>query len=675
MVRHMATQQLSKILIANRGEIACRIMRTAERMGVRTVAVFSDADAGSMHVQMANEAYNIGPAASAESYLRMDKIIDLAHKTGAEGIHPGYGFLSENAAFADMCQSNNLIFIGPPASAIRSMGSKSASKNIMAASSVPVIDGYHGDNQADLHLHAEAERIGFPVLIKAVKGGGGKGMRIVHEPSKFAEALESSRREALKSFGDDTVLVEKYVMLPRHVEVQVFADKMGNTVYLSERDCSVQRRYQKVLEEAPAPGLSDDVRRQLGEAAVRAAVAVGYVGAGTVEFIFDAKTNQFYFMEMNTRLQVEHPVTEMVTGVDLVEWQLRVAAGQPLPLTQAQIATKGHAFEARIYAENPDKNFLPGSGPLTFLRTPTPSHTLRVETGVREGDVVSVHYDPMIAKLVVWGPDRDTALQRTRRALREYKIAGLPTNINFLHRLASHPLFEASGVSTHFIQENLKALMPPHAPAASNTIAFAVLTLLKKEHPAPSGKDAQSPWQSALGRRINDDLTRVITLSDGGNVLEIDVEYDEEGGYLLKWASEPGLVVRNVAFADDVVTAHIGDAFVRASTCMTGDDIHVFNEAGHTTIAVPAPAHASSSASASSSSALTAPMNGKIEKISCTVGQKVLQDQALVVMEAMKMELVLRAPRDGVIARIGAAAGTLVNENTVIVELEPLPKA
>lgn len=665
---------LGKILVANRGEIACRIMRTAKRLGVRTVAVYSDADANSMHVRMADEAYNIGPAPSAQSYLRMDHIVELARKTGAEGIHPGYGFLSENADFAELCQAKGVVFIGPPASAIRSMGSKSASKDIMSSSGVPIIKGYHGSNQDDQFLLAEAERIGFPVLIKAVKGGGGKGMRTVHDKSKFLESLESSRREGLKSFGDDTVLVEKYVELPRHVEVQVFADTHGNTVYLSERDCSVQRRHQKVLEEAPAPGLSSETRKQIGEAAVKAAQAVGYVNAGTVEFIFDARDHQFYFMEMNTRLQVEHPVTEMVTGQDLVEWQLRVASGQRLPLLQEQISARGHAFEARIYAENPEKNFLPGSGPLTFVRTPTPSASLRVETGVQQGDAVSVHYDPMIAKLVVWGADRNEALARTRLALRQYKIAGLNTNVEFVHRLASHPKFVEGGVSTHFIQENHADLFPPKKPLAPQSVALAILALIHNERKIPRGGDTQSPWQREVGRRLNDDLERTVTLVDGGKELAVSVEYESHDGYLLKWPGQPGVVVRGGAVHNDEVSAHVNGAFVRATVCMTGDDIHLFDQDGHVVVGLAAPSYAASTAAASSSNAIAAPMNGKIEKVNVQAGQAVRKDQILVVMDAMKMELELRAPRDGKIAKVHFAPGALVSEHAVLVELEPLPK-
>uniref|UniRef100_A0A2K5DIZ2 Methylcrotonyl-CoA carboxylase subunit 1 n=1 Tax=Aotus nancymaae TaxID=37293 RepID=A0A2K5DIZ2_AOTNA len=417
-------RNITKVLIANRGEIACRVMRTARKLGVQSVAVYSEADRNSMHVDMADEAYSIGPAPSQQSYLSMEKIIQVAKTSAAQAIHPGYGFLSENMEFGELCKEEGIIFIGPPSSAIRDMGIKSTSKSIMAAAGVPVVEGYHGEDQSDQCLKEHAGRIGYPVMIKAVRGGGGKGMRIVRSEQEFQEQLESARREAKKSFSDDAVLIEKFVDTPRHVEVQVFGDHHGNAVYLFERDCSVQRRHQKIIEEAPAPGIKPEIRKQLGEAAIRAAKAVNYVGAGTVEFIMDSKHN-FYFMEMNTRLQVEHPVTEMITGTDLVEWQLRIAAGEKIPLSQEEIPLQGHAFEARIYAEDPNHNFVPETGPLVHLSTPPADPCTRIETGVRQGDEVSVHYDPMIAKLVVWAADRQAALTKLRYSLRQCHISSL----------------------------------------------------------------------------------------------------------------------------------------------------------------------------------------------------------------------------------------------------------
>lgn len=429
------------MLIANRGEIACRVMKTARRIGVKTVAIYSEADAAALHVKQADEAFLVGPAPSAQSYLCGERIIGIAKRAQCQAIHPGYGFLSESVEFAEQCEREGLIFMGPPASAIRDMGIKSTSKSIMAAAGVPIINGYHGDDQSDERLQAEAKKIGFPVMIKAVRGGGGKGMRIAATHSGFMPALESARAESAKAFGDSSVLLERYVRSPRHVEVQVFGDTHGNVVHLFERDCSVQRRHQKIIEEAPAPGLPEEIRAELGAAAVRAAKAVGYVGAGTVEFILDKEDLSFHFMEMNTRLQVEHPITEMITGTDLVEWQIRVAAGEPLPVSQSDIRRNGHAFEARVYAESPNEDFMPGAGTLTHLSPPESSDCVRVETGVEQGDEVSVHYDPMIAKLAVWAPNRSLALNSLRARLNDFHVKK-----NFL-------LFFPS-ISTFFIKKN-----------------------------------------------------------------------------------------------------------------------------------------------------------------------------------------------------------------------------
>ena len=453
-----------KILIANRGEIACRVIKTARRLGIRTVAVYSEADANARHVRLADEAVCIGPAAARESYLVADRIIEAARRTGAQAIHPGYGFLSENEEFAEACAANGLVFIGPPASAIRAMGSKSEAKKLMGAANVPLTPGYHGDDQTPALLHGEADQIGYPVLIKAAAGGGGKGMRLVDKSEDFLAALASCQREASASFGSAHVLIEKYITRPRHIEIQVFADSHGHCVYLFERDCSVQRRHQKVLEEAPAPGMPEERRRRMGEAAVAAAQAVGYVGAGTVEFIAN-QDGSFYFMEMNTRLQVEHPVTEMITGQDLVEWQLRVAAGQPLPLRQEQLVLRGHALEARIYAEDANKGFLPATGRLVSLVPPKESVHVRVDTGVEEGDEITPFYDPMVAKLIVWDENRDAALARMRQALADYRVAGVTTNIDFLARLVACPAFAGADLDTGLIERQKDFLFPEPQPA------------------------------------------------------------------------------------------------------------------------------------------------------------------------------------------------------------------
>ncbi|KAJ2797727.1 hypothetical protein H4R21_004204, partial [Coemansia helicoidea] len=536
-----------KVLIANRGEIACRVIATARRLGIKTVAVYSAADASSMHVRLADEAYLIGEAAASESYLRADKIIEVVRRSGAQAIHPGYGFLSENAAFAERLAAEGIAFIGPPSAAMRSMGSKSESKRIMQAAGVPVVPGYHGDNQDAGFLRQQADQIGYPVLIKAVLGGGGKGMRIVERAEDFEAMLDSSRREALKSFGDDKVLVEKYLSRPRHVEVQVFADTLGNAVHLFERDCSVQRRHQKIIEEAPAPDLLPEVRRQLGEKAVAAARAVGYVGAGTVEFIMDDASQQFYFMEMNTRLQVEHPVTEMVTGTDLVQWQLEVAAGNRLPQLQDEIACTGHAFEARIYAENPDNGFLPDTGRLVHLATPAPSADVRVETGVQAGDAISVHYDPMIAKLVVRGADRQAALRVLRKALAEYEVVGLHTNIGFLRRLAQSPDFVAARVETGFIDKHVAELFPPAArpamPAVVQAALAAIIDSNTRAARATAG-GAASPWAAVDSFRINALGAQTTTVLFGDHRFDVRVTVAAGAGvYQVAVADESGAVV------------------------------------------------------------------------------------------------------------------------------------
>ncbi|KAF0411575.1 carbamoyl-phosphate synthase L chain, ATP binding domain-containing protein [Gigaspora margarita] len=526
-----------KILIANRGEIACRVIRTAKKLGIKSVAVYSEADKHSLHVKMADDAYLIGPAPSSESYLNIDKIIAVAKESSSQAIHPGYGFLSENPNFAERLANEKIIFIGPPASAMISMGSKSESKDIMIAANVPVVPGYHGTNQDPQFLKEQASKIGYPVLIKAIKGGGGKGMRIVNDPSEFEIQLESSKREAIKSFADDQVLIEKYLETPRHVEVQIFADTQGNVVHLFERDCSVQRRHQKILEEAPAPGLSNEIRQELGAKAVAAAKAVNYVGAGTVEFIMDNKDKRFYFMEMNTRLQVEHPVTEMVTSTDLVHWQLEVASGNPLPMTQDELCLDGHAFEARIYAENPENNFLPDTGPLLHIRTPSLSSNIRLETGFEQGDEINVYYDPMIAKLITKGANRTEALRKLRKALQEYEIVGLNTNIEFLKRVFSHPAFIQGEIETGFIKKYETELFAPNPEVSSYVIAQAALSLILKEHQelkkvTIGSFDPYSPWTSYFGYRPNATYERNILFHDqNDDRISADVKYLQDNSF------------------------------------------------------------------------------------------------------------------------------------------------
>src|SRR5450830_1696287 len=524
----------TKILIANRGEIACRVAATARRMGIHTVAVYSEADANAKHVAVCDEAVLIGPAPAKESYLCGDKIIAVALATGAQAIHPGYGFLSENADFADACHAAGLVFIGPPASAMRAMGSKSAAKSLMEKADVPLVPGYHGEQQDADFLHAQADKIGYPVLLKASAGGGGKGMRVIENTDDFKAALASCKREAISSFGDDKVLAEKYLQRPRHIEIQVFADTHGNCIYLFERDCSVQRRHQKVLEEAPAPGMTDERRAAMGDAAVAAAKAVGYVGAGTVEFIAN-QDGSFYFMEMNTRLQVEHPVTEMITGTDLVEWQLRVAAGEPLPKRQDELRIHGHAIEARIYAENPDKGFLPSIGTLRHLETPGAVNfelggsslepaAVRVDSGVREGDAISPYYDPMIAKLIVWGTDRKQALARMAQALAQYQIVGLAANIAFLKRLVEGQAFSEADLDTGLIERNHDTLFPAAQEAPAGALALAAEALLKAEQ-----KQGDDPWSQTNGWRMNQTYSRKLSFTDEHAAYDISITYGPDG--------------------------------------------------------------------------------------------------------------------------------------------------
>jgi 3-methylcrotonyl-CoA carboxylase alpha subunit len=659
----------TKILIANRGEIACRIAATARCLGVKTVAVYSEADAGARHVAVCDEAICIGPAAARDSYLRGEKIIAAALATGAQAIHPGYGFLSENADFADACAAAGLVFIGPPAQSMRAMGSKSAAKQLMERAGVPLVPGYHGDAQDAELLQAEANRIGYPVLLKASAGGGGKGMRVVERAEDFQAALASCKREAISSFGDDKVLVEKYLTRPRHIEIQVFADTHGNCVYLHERDCSVQRRHQKVLEEAPAPGMPPERRAAMGEAAVAAARAVGYVGAGTVEFIAN-QDGSFYFMEMNTRLQVEHPVTEMITGTDLVEWQLRVAAGQPLPQQQHALRIHGHAIEARVYAENPEKGFLPSIGTLQVMDMP--AHVafelggvgatggdpagVRIDAGVRAGDTISPFYDPMIAKLIVWGADRAQALARMAQALGEFHIVGLATNIAFLKRLVEGEAFATADLDTGLIERNHATLFPPAAPAPLAVLALAALALVAGERDAaPAASPAAhpaDPWASTHGWRMNGSYRRRLAFGDDyaatlpAGAYALDLTYHAHG-----WT----LDVDGTAHALALVSRNGSRYAIRLDGQATvgtvqreGDLLHVFCGGAHRVLAWSDPlAHAGAHEAAGGR--LTAPMPGKVVAVLATQGQQVKKGEPLVIMEAMKMEHTIAAPGDGLV--------------------------
>ena len=661
----------TKILIANRGEIACRVIKTARRMGIRTVAVYSEADANARHVRLADEAVLLGPAAARESYLVADKIIEACKRTGAQAVHPGYGFLSENEEFAEALAANGITFIGPPASAIRAMGSKSEAKKLMGAASVPLTPGYHGDDQTPELLHKEADQIGYPVLIKAAAGGGGKGMRLVEKSEDFLDALASCKREAISSFGDDHVLIEKYITKPRHIEIQVFADTLGNCVYLFERDCSVQRRHQKVLEEAPAPGMPEERRRQMGEAAVAAAKAVGYVGAGTVEFIA-MQDGTFYFMEMNTRLQVEHPVTEMITGQDLVEWQLRVAAGQPLPLKQEQLEIRGHALEARIYAEDANKGFLPATGRLIRLAPPAESLNVRVDTGVEEGDEIPPFYDPMIAKLIVWDETRDGALARMRKALADYQVAGLTTNIDFLSRLVACPAFAGADLDTGLIERQKDFLFPEIQPVPRDALLVATVgELLWEQHAAKAAAqrsgDPHSPWHARDGWRMNLSAARTISFKDGETLVEAQVGYRRDSWKIS--LNGESTVARGKKLDGDRFAVELDDRRLIASVVAVDDKRNVFLHGATWTLLRDDPLHRVD-AGDSHGGGLTAPMPGKVVTLLAQPGQKVDKGTPLLILEAMKMEHTITAPAAGTVKAFCYAAGEQVSDGAPLVEFE-----
>ena len=661
----------NKILIANRGEIACRVIKTAHRMGIRTVAVYSEADANARHVRLADEAVLLGPAAARESYLVADKIVDACKRTGAQAVHPGYGFLSENEEFAEALAANGITFIGPPASAIRAMGSKSEAKKLMGAANVPLTPGYHGDDQTPELLHKEADQIGYPVLIKAAAGGGGKGMRLVEKSADFPDALASCKREAISSFGDDHVLIEKYITKPRHIEIQVFGDTHGNVVYLFERDCSVQRRHQKVLEEAPAPGMTPERRRQMGEAAVAAAKAVGYVGAGTVEFIAN-QDGSFYFMEMNTRLQVEHPVTEMITGQDLVEWQLRVAAGQPLPLAQEQLQIRGHALEARIYAEDADRGFLPSTGQLIRLSPPAESLNVRIDTGVEEGDEITPYYDPMIAKLIVWDEHRDAALARMRKALADYQIAGVTTNIDFLARLVACPAFAGADLDTGLIERQKDFLFPAAQGVPRDAVLIATVgELLWEQHAAKlsakASGDPHSPWHARDGWRMNLSSARTISFRDGDALVDAHVRYQRDQWQIT--LNGETTLARGKKLEGDRFAVELDDRRLIASVVAVDDKRSLFLQGSTYTLLRDDPLHRVD-AGDSHGGGLTAPMPGKIVALLAQPGQKVDKGTPLLILEAMKMEHTITAPTAGIVKAFCYAAGEQVSDGAALVEFE-----
>lgn len=679
------------LLIANRGEIACRVAGTARRLGIRTVAVYSDADAGARHVAACDVAVHIGGPEPRASYLRAEAILQAARDTGAQAIHPGYGFLSENEAFAQAATDAGIAFVGPPASAIAAMGSKSAAKALMEKAGVPLVPGYHGDNQDPAFLKSQADAIGYPVLIKASAGGGGKGMRVVESSGAFIGALASCQREAASSFGDDRVLIERYLQKPRHIEIQVFADTHGNCVYLFERDCSVQRRHQKVIEEAPAPGMTAERRQAMGEAAVAAARAVGYVGAGTVEFIAEPD-GRFYFMEMNTRLQVEHPVTEMITGHDLVEWQLRVAAGQPLPAKQEDLHIHGHAIEARIYAENPDKGFLPSIGTLAYLELPPhvafTNGDVRVDGGVRMGDTITPYYDPMIAKLIVHGADRDQARARMIQALAHTHAVGVQTNVAFLTRLMQDAAFAAADLDTGLIERQRETLLPPPAAADATDVALATAAVLVRQGLAPASSaslpgsagatpstraSVTDPWDVRDGWRLGGQYQQTLQWLDHETLRDVTIARDGQAWTLrndqtssaFSWRAHTG-ANPNLAYGLRVT---LDGRESTGTVVLHGDKAYVFRE-GRTQILGlhDALAHAQDG-EGDHAGGLTAPMPGKIISIAVQAGDKVKKGQALLVMEAMKMEHTISAPGDGEVQEVFYAVGDQVGEGVELVAI------
>ena len=671
------------LLVANRGEIACRVMRTALRMGLKTVAVYSDADATSRHVREADEAVRLGPAAARESYLNVDAVIEAAQRTGTGAIHPGYGFLSENGTFVKALEQAGITFVGPPASAIAAMGDKSAAKARMANAGVPLVPGYHGDDQGDALLRSEADKIGYPVMLKASAGGGGKGMRVVESGEGFQAALDGCRRESKAAFGDDRMLIEKYLVQPRHVEVQVFCDRYGNGVYLFERDCSVQRRHQKVIEEAPAPGMTTELRAAMGDAAVRAAQEIGYVGAGTVEFLLDSSPGQdgaFYFMEMNTRLQVEHPVTEMITGQDLVEWQLRVAMGEPLPCRQDELTITGHSFEARIYAEDPEQDFLPATGLLTRFALDLEGAGLgadqvRLDSGVESGDTVSMHYDPMLAKLIVHGVDRDAALATLNRALAALDVQGVVTNRAFLQRLANHPGFKNVELDTRFIERNEATLFAPRQFSTEDYASAALIGL----HQLAQECESDSPWGRHDGFRLNAPHTIRIALCDPASAQAAD----NDSAVVVVEGKRATLDTRwQLTIGNSTLTASLqpleGDAVAitlnghrrRLQAYKDGHVVVMAEPSGETRLfwrRIDAIDHGHHEAE----STLTAPMNGTVVALLVEPGAQVEKGMPLMVMEAMKMEHTMTAPADGSIETFHFQAGDTVSQGAVLLDFAP----
>jgi 3-methylcrotonyl-CoA carboxylase alpha subunit len=660
-----------RILIANRGEIACRVIATCRRLGVETVAVYSDADAGGRAVRLADQAWHLGGSRPAESYLRGDRIIEIALASGAEAVHPGFGFLSENADFAESVEAAGLVFIGPRAASMRKMGSKAGAKQLMEAAGVPVVPGYNGEDQDDARLRAEAQRIGTPLMLKAAHGGGGKGMRIVRDLADFDAALASARREANNAFGRDRMLLERYIETPRHIEFQVFGDRHGQIIHLNERECSVQRRYQKIIEESPSPFLDQTLRAQMGAAAVAAARAIDYQGAGTVEFIVGPDRG-YWFMEMNVRLQVEHPVTEAVLGVDLVEWQLRVASGEPLPLAQDQLQARGHAIEARLYAEDPEQGFLPGSGRLQRLRLPIDAAGLRVDAGVEEGDEVSVYYDPMIAKIIAHGDDREQARRRLLLALRRSVVVGPKSNLDFLSRLLDHPRFTDGQIDTGYLDRALDEVLGEPRPTTPRALIAATLrALLEEEAQAlrgAHGADADSPWQRADGWRLGHPGKRLQRFEVDGKPA-IAVVHGSTGAYQIQWPGLPEAAVEGALLQADEVTWRDPAGRHRCSVYPSPGGYQVV-DAGRRFHLRHLPAFAQAGSGESQADTLRAPMPGRVVAVRVAIGDEVAHEQELLVMEAMKMELSLKAPTAGLVGELRVEVGQFVEADALLVRIK-----
>ncbi|MEN8259159.1 MAG: biotin carboxylase N-terminal domain-containing protein [Pseudomonadota bacterium] len=664
----------NRVLIANRGEIACRVIRTCKRLGIETAAVYSDADAGALHVTLADQAYRIGPAPARESYLNGTAIVQAAEKAGAEALHPGYGFLSENAAFSEACTTAGFVFIGPLADAIRLMGSKSDAKRLMAQHGIPVIPGYHGEAQDNATLAREAVKLGFPLLVKAAAGGGGKGMRLVQSAAELKSAVESARREALASFGDDRLLLEKYILRPRHVELQVFADRHGNTLHLFERDCSLQRRYQKLIEEAPAPGLDETLRANLAKAAVAAARAAAYVGAGTVEFIVD-ENGGFYFMEMNTRLQVEHPVTEAITGLDLVEWQLRVAAGEPLPLVQSEIRRHDHAVEARVYAESPVRDFMPSAGRLVLLRMPEEDACVRVECGVRQGEAIGVYYDPLIAKIIVTGEDRATAIAGLHKALSETRIAGVESNRDFLLTVTAHPEYRERACDTGFIKRHHDELLPRSGPMPDRIPVLASLYLMlqrrtEAQEMARRSPDPYSPWHQTDAWWLNLENYLSFCFRIGDAITEIKVY--PRGDRCTVRVPEGEMAASAELDGNGDLVAWLDDRRIQASVVAVEKTLTVITKEATWLLNLHNPLPVEESDQTGQGRVL-APLPGRITEIAVAEGNAVSKGDRLLILEAMKLEYPVTAPVDGTVTRLRVAAGQQVSEGDVLLVVEHEP--